>query len=541
MLLLRPALSAWMAISSVCLPGSAAAAMRIAAPPAKTAPLGAAGAAAKILAATAAGPAGLALSPSAIDLSGALRPLNAHSAAAYAASAQTRALETLKLHAREEEPLPPLPVPAAPRGLIAESAYNAEASPPGKLRETRAGFLRALSASENPSLLWENASRRRRGVPSAPVAGSDAASARARLPAAYAGNEEIPSAAPSAPARRAERIRIPKQNLRRLILDSLTYYHVTLSSLNWYTFPRFIERWKGMKESIRETEGRERTVSDFMGFFIAHRVLGSTGNYAPMGFRVAANRAVVHDAWLIFDKYFKKDAAAEDAFRRFIQRAKKYNPNRRSTQFRKIIFHALRAGSVLSPADLPAFFDALATPQEAALLAGYQGAPQQRALNAFARVVHEAVLEANREKKPGHRIVGALLLGSFANHAAGPASDLDVQLLSEDGSPFGIKEVMDDIKARWRAEGLSRHPIGGFQYALPLSKNLLMRIHVEPYMIFSPYPNVLKAMRLTPEEETSSPSTVKTLRGFLFVATYSWLLRLVLWSYEALTAPLPRK
>jgi predicted nucleotidyltransferase len=187
----------------------------------------------------------------------------------------------------------------------------------------------------------------------------------------------------------------------------------------------------------------------------------------------------------------------------------------------------------MTTAELPVFFDGLATQEEADKLSRYQKAGQREVLATFEKLVNETILEVNENKKAGRRIVGALLLGSFANHAAGPESDLDVQLLSEDGSPFGIEEVMRRLKGKWKEAGYARHPIGGFQYALPLSKNLLMRIHQEPYMIFSPYARVLKKMGLTPEGETSSPSSVTTIRGALFVALYTQLLKAILTGYEA--------
>ncbi|MEE8424629.1 MAG: hypothetical protein V3S11_02310, partial [Elusimicrobiota bacterium] len=213
-----------------------------------------------------------------------------------------------------------------------------------------------------------------------------------------------------------------------------------------------------------------------------------------------------------------------------IHRAKKFNPNRGSTQFRKILFHSLREASVLSREELPGYFNSVVTNAEAEMLEEYQAAEQAQILAQFDQIVRETVLERSGGYPAGKRIIGALLLGSFANGSAGPASDLDVQLISEDGLATFVPGFFRVVKQKWIAAGLQEdHPIGNFQYALAPSKKLITRIHRESYMVFSPYRGVAAALERGPDEEAGpSFKRGKSPKGWIFVKLYGALLRGIL-------------
>lgn len=389
--------------------------------------------------------------------------------------------------------------------------------------------------------LWTGG-RARPGVQSPEAVVSAAPSGRPRGLASF-DPEDLPRDAEAyepLPPRDPE-VLIPAETWRSRLRDQVKYKLITLSSLYWYTFPRLIERWGEFKDSLREARTKETAVKGFMSFFVAHRVLGSTGTYAPMGFRPAANRKVVEDAWLIFDRQFHPDAPSRTAFARLIGRAVKFNPNRRSTQFRKLVFHALREGAVKSRAELPAFFDSLATPEEAEVLRRFQDGPQQRVLETFDSLVEETILDINRGLPRGSRVVAALLMGSFANGAAGPNSDLDVQAISEDGGAAYNELFLAQLKLRWKTSGM-KHPLGGFQYALSLSKRLITRAHPEPYHIATPYPQVAKALARSREEEHATRlGDTRSLRGTAFLLSYSLVLFAVLIAYEAARRILRKK
>lgn len=320
---------------------------------------------------------------------------------------------------------------------------------------------------------------------------------------------------------------------RRRLRDAWLYSKIYMSSLYWYTGPRLLERWAEIREKLAEAGDRPRAVKDIKGFFIAHRVLGSTGNYSPLGFRVASTRLVIHDALAIYERYFVPDDGARAAFLALMARAERFNPNRRSTQYRKALFHALREASVLEPSKVAAFFDSQLGPDKAARLEQYQRTEQPRVLAAFDTAVNEVIAEMNFRAPAGERIVGALLLGSFANGAAGPGSDLDVQALAENGSTRYNDDFIKRLKARWKQETWTDSPVSSFQYAMPLSKPLISRVHREPYLIFSPYRQVTVAMtRTAAEERADQPSKIRTIRGWLFQQVYSVLLRVVLGIYD---------
>ncbi|MBI5202441.1 MAG: hypothetical protein HY925_12695 [Elusimicrobia bacterium] len=340
-------------------------------------------------------------------------------------------------------------------------------------------------------------------------------------------------AAPAAEPREVPEARITPAGKGR-VKDAWLYSNMYLSSLYWYTGPRLIERWDELRDNLRKQSGDSRAVADIRGFFIAHRVLGSTGSYGPLGFRVASNRIVVKDAVDIYDKYFVKNRASKKAFMKLIQRAQHYNPNRRSTQFRKAIFHALREASVLPPDQVAAFFDSQLGPEKSARLEEYQRDTQDKVLQAFDKAVNDVISEMNKGLPAGERVMGTLLLGSFANGAAGPGSDLDVQALTEGGSVKHNAEFIKRIKKRWAPEEeWSGSPVSTFQYALPLSKRLVARVHREPYLIFSPYPEVTSAMTRTTEEEAAdAPSTIRTFGGWLFQRYYTMVLHTVLAAHD---------
>ncbi|TPW18433.1 MAG: hypothetical protein FD126_3446, partial [Elusimicrobia bacterium] len=325
-------------------------------------------------------------------------------------------------------------------------------------------------------------------------------------------------------------VAIPERTLRRRLADAAHYFKITGSSMWWYTFPRLVERWDEVARGLEG--GHPRAVRRIMGFFIAHRVLGSTGSYAPMGFRVAANRTVILDAWRIYIRYFRGDAGSAEAFARLVARATVYNPNRRSTQFRKVIFHALREAAVMSPDKVPAYFDSLLTEDKSAALAAYQAERQAAVLQLFDDAVKKVILELNAGLPQGKRVVGAVLLGSFANGAAGPGSDLDVQALSEDGGTAYNAEFLSRLKKLWKTSGDPTHPVSGFEYALPLSQPLLQKIHREAYLVLSPYPEVVAAMSTAPED-LARHGTARTKGGLAFVLFYSAVLFGVLSAYEA--------
>ncbi|MBI4423272.1 MAG: hypothetical protein HY554_06075 [Elusimicrobia bacterium] len=393
----------------------------------------------------------------------------------------------------------PLALPEAPAPAAADNRFYTPRL--GALLDEAARFAGRAERGEAPAAAPA-------GIPAAPPA-------RAGEAAAAAGPRVAP---PLLPRPGSGRLR-----------DAWLYARIYLSSLYWYTGPRLLERWKELRERAREGGDRPRAVRDLAGFFVAHRVLGSTGSYSPLGFRVASNRVVTEDALAMYDAYFAWDLRARAAFVNLLLRAEHFNPHRRDTQYRKVIFHALREAAALPPEEVGPFFDRQLDEARVAELARYQEEKQPKVLAAFHRAVLDVIEAMNAGAPAGKRVIGALLMGSFANGAAGPGSDLDVQAIAEGGRVDLNEEFLARLKTRWKAEAWTGSPVSGFQYALRPSKRLLARIHREPYLIVSPYPEVREALsRSWEEEREGSRARPRTRLGAAAQRGYAALLRTVL-------------
>ncbi|HVE12914.1 MAG TPA: nucleotidyltransferase domain-containing protein, partial [Elusimicrobiota bacterium] len=421
---------------------------------------------------------------------------------------------------------------AAARALPgAARAANAPAdAPAGRQASGPTAALRSFAGASDPGHLWDGARAPR---PDADPAGTrwDAARLSALAAADSARSSSEPGPGIERPALPAP-ASMPRSTAAGRARDALAYYRLASSSLFWYTFPRLIERWNELRDSLAASSSSSHAVKDFRGFFIAHRVLGSTGSYSPMGFRVATNGVVSEEAWHIFNRYFSVGPEATAAFARLVDRAQRFNPNRRSTQFRKVVFHALRAASVLPPESVAAFLDSIATEDAARALADFQATRQNEILEALDETAREAILDANRELPAGQKVVAAVLLGSFANGAAGPDSDLDLQVVSEDGSAAAATAFNRRVKALWKARG-GTSPISGFQYSLRYSRDLVEMVHPESYRVITPYAGVRDALSRRPDEATRTISRTPSWWGRAFQAAYTALLHVILALYEA--------
>jgi len=150
-------------------------------------------------------------------------------------------------------------------------------------------------------------------------------------------------------------VRIPRRTPLRWLRDQVQYSQIVLSSLFWYTFPRFVERWEEVRGAAAGVPREERAVREIAAFFIAHRVLGSTGGYGPLGFRVPSPEHVAADALGMFNRFFSAGPEARAAFLHLLARAEGFNPSRRSTQYRKTVFHALRVMQSSDISQIPIF------------------------------------------------------------------------------------------------------------------------------------------------------------------------------------------
>jgi len=325
---------------------------------------------------------------------------------------------------------------------------------------------------------------------------------------------------------------IPQHGPMRYIRDRAAYCATFLNSFRWRITTRTTGLWRRYKTKA-ETTGPRRAVKNSRAFFLANLTMGSTGRFGMFGLRVTHRSVIISDAWKLYNRYFAGDSETTVAFSNLIARAHRYNPNKRATQFRKILQVGLREASVLPNEDIPAYFDSLATDEGGKALEEYQENKQQGVMEIFNGILNETILELNEDLPRGQRVVGMLLMGSFVTGVAGPDSDLDAQGIAENGSTRHLPEFFRRLKKKWAEAGMAHHPIGDFQYALPVSKGFIDSMHRDPYWIFSPYPDVVDALQSSPDEDFKRrPSKIRRATGHLFHAVYLTTLAVILVGYD---------
>ncbi|HBL16510.1 MAG TPA: hypothetical protein DD417_07080 [Elusimicrobia bacterium] len=288
---------------------------------------------------------------------------------------------------------------------------------------------------------------------------------------------------------------------------------------------RTTSKWGSVKADGQKTPREVRAVDHLMRFYVDHLLIGSIGRYGIFGLRVTDNATVLSDSRKIYGRYFREDPAARAAFERLLERAQDFNPHRPATQFRKVIQEGMLAAATMDIGKVPVFFDALAAPEAAAHLVEYQAAQMIPDLALFDRLAKDVIHEVNRHAQPGQRVLAALLMGSYAIGAAGTKSDLDLQVVTEDGHTRHLAEFYELLQERWDAAGKSQHEIGDFQYALPPSRGLIDSIHRAPYLIFSPYPEVIAGLQRSRAEDVRlKPADRRGWTGTVFHLFYAGLL-----------------
>ena len=100
-----------------------------------------------------------------------------------------------------------------------------------------------------------------------------------------------------------------------------------------------------------------------------------------------------------------------------------------------------------------------------------------------------ALIETINEENPTSpdRVVGVVLFGGFGNGSAGPTSDFDLQILTNNGSDLHVPLFMERLARRWglKPEG-SVHPINGSSKGFLPRREVIWTIHHDPFQIVSP-------------------------------------------------------
>lgn len=369
----------------------------------------------------------------------------------------------------------------------------------------------ALPAAEAPSAQLAGAPFDGAGKPKAtpPVAGSESAPA---------------DLAPSAPRPSAWRSGVPYQSWpdagpRHYLSDR--YHHARLywQNISWYTVTHIKGMWPSYMKRRAELQakGDEPSVSSARTFFSWMRVMGQTGPFYVLGFGSRDEDAVIAEATRAFDHYFDGpgvDAHAREAFVRFTQRAKGYNAEKRApTNMRKHVRDAMISASLKPGKDLAAHFDALLLDDKTKATEDFQKSGQAAALlEQYRQAVIETVLE--EDPKAADRVVGVILLGSFASGSPTPTSDFDTQPITANGGDTKVAAFRDRVLARW-ASRQKDNPVSIQDFPYPPSKTLMTRIHDGAYLIISPEEGLVAALERRPGEKKVTVPRELTLKGRL--------------------------
>jgi hydroxymethylpyrimidine pyrophosphatase-like HAD family hydrolase len=276
-----------------------------------------------------------------------------------------------------------------------------------------------------------------------------------------------------------------------LWLRSFEHYFIEVNVDNWREF-------RERREQARNERG-ELLVRDQRSFFADSRMMGMIGGAKTVGSRSGSDAYVASEAVRVFDRYFTRpdiEPDVREAFVAFLGRASEFNPLRSSSNLRKHIRKALHAASFLAPSELKPYFDGLMLEDVGVAAQAFQHDGQEKTREAFRRAVYAAIAE---ESDAPDRVVGAVVLGSFSGGAATPTSDFDLHVLTADGRSGRVRPFLQRLEKRWAADPESKsHPINGADFAFYPDAALLLKIHHDPFLVFSPDARIERSLSPPP-------------------------------------------
>ncbi len=277
-----------------------------------------------------------------------------------------------------------------------------------------------------------------------------------------------------------------------------------------------------IKEQENASKGRDRAVKNLEGMWVAWRTRGYSGRVQTAGFEVADRVTVRREALKVWDKYYPKDAAAKEAFLRYMARVEAYVPAGRPSNYRKLAFGAFFLTPIVPVADLAARIDAMLSAEHLAAIEKHRAERQDAIVASFKAAALASIREVNKTLPAGKKIVAVSMLGSYSIGQSTPDSDVDYQLITQDGSADAIEPFKKALDANWTENKLDK--IEAFQFALPPSPEVVRASFNEGYRIFSPDPAAVAALS-TDTFTPPVPTAWSRLRGRLFAAGYrAWIL-----------------
>jgi predicted nucleotidyltransferase len=302
-----------------------------------------------------------------------------------------------------------------------------------------------------------------------------------------------------------------------------------LNKAHWATAKFFLTvRVRALREKIEEQKakaaGKALAVDDLESMWLDWRVAGYSGRVTTAGFEVADRASLRKDAISFFDRHWGKDEASRAAFRRYMGRVDATVPLSRPSNYRKYAFASPFDLENLSSAEVPARLDSLLNGEHADEIAEHRAGRQELVLASFKTAALASIHEVNAGLPEGKKIVAVIMLGSYSIRQSNPKSDIDYQLMTQDGGAASIKPFIAALDRNWTENKLEK--VEAFEFALPPSRAVVVESFKEGYQVISPDPAAEKAL----EKETFAPDPTtgwSRLRGRLFTEFYrAWC-----WTY----------
>jgi hypothetical protein len=355
--------------------------------------------------------------------------------------------------------LPTLAAPAVSAPSVAPS-LNAGLSP----------LLAPLSIIPAPSVAMPAALASVRPAAAAPEAAKPAAVVSAR--------EQIASLAEAPDAEALWTGAVPAEKARALLRRS-----------HWETTKFFLGSRSVLLRSMvlqqkADTAGKPRAVRDLEGMWIDWRTKAYSGVVRTAGPQVADRATIRREAVKLWERYFPKDPEARASFLNYLDRVDKVVPLERPSYYRKKAFGVFYELPTMAPELLAAKIDAMLTDEQLAKIDEHRATRQPLVMASFRAAVLASILEVNKDLPRGRRVIAMALLGSYSIGQSGPTSDIDYQLVTEDGGTAAIKPFAAALDRSWAENRLK--DIEGFAATLPPSPEVVKDSFAEGYLIISP-------------------------------------------------------
>ncbi|MDD5629120.1 MAG: nucleotidyltransferase domain-containing protein [Elusimicrobia bacterium] len=356
-------------------------------------------------------------------------------------------------------------------------------------------------------------------LPAAPAKGGELGPGANAVSASLAPAGPAAARAPPQAAARRHSYR-PQTGLRAALQDRLMHARLLGHHFYWYTVTHIAELWPSYQEKRAKlaARGEASAVTRPRTFFSYMRVMGETGVFYVLGFAALNDRAVLEESRRTFDRFFDGPGVGpetREAFERFLGRILVFNAAHRAhSNMKKHIRDALLLASVMPARDIAPFFDSLALKDKTDEIDAFQrqGAPE--IIKAFAEAVRQTLAE---EPDSPDRVLGVVLMGSFARGAATPTSDMDAEPLAVEGAEGRVAAFNERLVARWEALGLQKaNPITPHEHPLHPSPGLLSLVHPNgDFLVFADDAALEEALAAGSGAAASPMVRDRTVRGWL--------------------------